>query len=73
MRGRETRTTFSYLLPSRGADFEWTTQKLREDIRDAGFKDIPLIFKGDQEKAITTFIEALKKDCESAVEERKKI
>ena len=70
MKERETRLLFSYLLPGRGTDFEWPTKQLRSDVNAMGFKDLPVIFKGDQEKAITTFIEELKKECGSASEER---
>ena len=53
MKERETRILFSYLLPGRGADFEWPTKQLRSDIETMGLKDLPVIFKGDQAKAIT--------------------
>lgn len=70
MKERETRMVFSYLLPGRGANFEWPMKPLRSDIEAMRLKDLPVIFKEDQEKAITTFINELKKEYSMAGEER---
>ncbi len=60
MKERESKMCFAYMVPSRGMDQEWAVKQLAKDIEYMGIAEGPLMFKGDQEPAIETFINKLK-------------
>ena len=50
MRHRDTRMIFSYLIPNKGVDIEWTAERLANGVRKLGYEET--ILKRDPEEAI---------------------
>ena len=70
MKEKTTKMIFSYFTPGRGSEFDWPTEVLAKDVEFVGLAKEKVVFKGDQEKAITTFINKLKESCQQPIEER---
>ena len=60
MRDYFTKALIAHVVPAKGVEIEWTARQIVSDLERLGYKDLRIVVRSDQERAISALVDRIK-------------